>query len=100
MVGEAVGEDAVVGEVVGEETTTQRRGFWAKKKCRAPAGRNDFFIRFPLKNQMLLGLCDWGVGASRVTLAIALALLRCTAVLLLLLFPKRGQGGSQGQLDL
>ena len=40
---------------------------------------------------MLLGLCDWGVGASRVTLAIALALLRCTAVLLLLLFPKRGQ---------
>ena len=71
-----------------------------KEKCRAPAGRNDFFIRFPLKNQMLLGLCDWGVGASRVTLAIALALLRCTAVLLLLLFPKRGQGGSQGQLDL
>ena len=27
-----MGEDAVVGEVVGEETTTQRRGFWAKNK--------------------------------------------------------------------
>ena len=27
-----MGEDAVVGEVVGEETTTQRRGFWAKTR--------------------------------------------------------------------
>ncbi len=25
-----MGEDAVVGEDMGEETTTQRRGFWAK----------------------------------------------------------------------
>ena len=27
-----MGEEAVVGEAVGEETTTQRRGFWAKKE--------------------------------------------------------------------
>ena len=27
-----MGEEAVVGEAVGEETTTQRRGFWAKMK--------------------------------------------------------------------
>ena len=49
---------------------------------------------------MLLGLCDWGVGASRVTLAIALALLRCTAVVLFVLFPKSGQGGQSGSVGL
>ena len=26
-----MGEEAVVGEAVGEETTTKRRGFWAKR---------------------------------------------------------------------
>ena len=49
---------------------------------------------------MLSGLCDWGVGASRVTLAIALAILHCTAVVLLLLFPKSGQGGQSGSVKL
>ena len=29
-----MGEEAVVGEAVGEETTTQRRGFWAKTSMR------------------------------------------------------------------
>ena len=32
-----MGEDAVVGEVMGEETTTQRRGFWAKTEHSAKA---------------------------------------------------------------
>ena len=31
-----MGEEAVVGEVVGEETTTQRRGFWAKSEKLEP----------------------------------------------------------------
>ena len=29
-----MGEEAVVGEVMGEETTTQRSGFWAKGKVK------------------------------------------------------------------
>ena len=60
-----MGEEAVVGEVVGEETTTQRRGFWAKS--RSPKSVV-FFLKFFLKSSTFQSGLDRDTRpASKVT---------------------------------